>query len=126
MTDQQQMQHQKMILYIDFLNLINISFSKAPIKIQSDFKAPFVIFVTKGNNAALIHTLFRQRWWWTVLEEDQLKEDTHYHMAWTQLRDNNVIEKLKSNKAKFQPILPKAVPLNQSGISNVSTTLLSS
>lgn len=48
----------------------------------------YSVYIGKGNNSGLIKSLFRQRWWWVEIEQNEI---LRANMVWTQLKQNSLI-----------------------------------
>ncbi len=57
---------------------------------------PFRAYIAKGNNSHLVRTVLRARFWWTVDEE--MQPGMSYHLIWTQVRNNNVLEAIRQER----------------------------
>lgn len=49
-------------------------------------------YVNRGNNGMLVRSIMKKRYWWTMLDREDVEE---CHVIWTQWRKNKIINKLK-------------------------------
>eukprot|EP00825_Cyclidium_porcatum_P049003 TRINITY_DN8375_c0_g1_i1.p1 TRINITY_DN8375_c0_g1~~TRINITY_DN8375_c0_g1_i1.p1 ORF type:complete len:381 (-),score=49.11 TRINITY_DN8375_c0_g1_i1:10-1152(-) len=57
----------------------------------------YKVSIGKGNNSQLIRRMFKQRWWWTIVEFNQINE---CNFVWTQIKVNEYLQQLKPNQTR--------------------------
>ena len=64
-----------------------------------DPRTPYKFYVGKGNNATMVRTLLKARFWWQLHDKEDIEK---VNFMWTQLRKNSVMTsfKCKLNKKK--------------------------
>lgn len=86
-------ENQKYLVFLDYL--YKVSFSFGVVCRSPTHQMTYKYFIGKGNNSSLVRSLLKARWWWTPVDSIDSPE---VHLVWTQLRNNSVIESLKSKK----------------------------
>ena len=90
-------ENQRYYSYLDCLYKLSFTFGvvSRPPPNQTNYK----FFIGKGNNGLLIRTLLKTRWWWTPTDSPE-GEDVNF--VWTALRNNDVIEALKTKRKPLE------------------------
>lgn len=86
-------ENQRYYAYLDYLYKVSFTFAVAnrPPANQVTYK----YFIGKGNNGLMVRTLLKTRWWWMPTDGF---EGTEVNLVWTQLRNNGLIDSLKSKR----------------------------
>lgn len=64
----------------------------------------YKVFVGKGNNAMLVRTLFKQRYWWMMHDKEEIEK---VNFIWTQCRKQDIIKSLKCKLQGDSPVSNK-------------------
>ena len=55
------------------------------------------VYIGKGNNARLVKSVMRSRWWWTLE-----KDDANANFAWTQLKISSIYPNQRVCKSELK------------------------
>jgi hypothetical protein len=69
------------------------------VKPREDNDKPLKMFVSFGNNSAIIKGIMRRRFWWQLV--DKLSDDTNF--VWTQLKLSDYFKKQPKRILKLKP-----------------------
>ncbi len=73
----------------------------------------YKIQIQRGNNQCLIRAVFRQRWWWQVLEES--RRENKVNLLWSQYRNGKWMDRLHKNNSEKQ----RMVSTEMAGLSQI-------
>ena len=63
---------------------------------ELNLKKPYKVYIGGGNNSLLIKSLFKRRFWWTIV--DSISDDTNF--IWTQLKVPSVFRIQREHDSK--------------------------